>query len=65
MDNTIDQPGVAGSVRPAAKPAYEAPKVMAVGSFAADTLGDVSIGQSDDSDAGQYYSPEFAPTSRS
>ncbi|WJV51731.1 lasso RiPP family leader peptide-containing protein [Streptomyces flavofungini] len=46
-------------------PAYEAPKVVAVGSFAADTLGDVSIGQSDDSDAGQYYTPEFAPTSRS
>ncbi|MFE0059945.1 lasso RiPP family leader peptide-containing protein [Streptomyces sp. NPDC059003] len=45
--------------------AYEAPKVVAVGSFAADTLGDVSIGQSDDSDAGQYYTPEFAPTPRS
>lgn len=46
-------------------PAYEAPKVMVVGSFAADTLGDVSVGQSDDSDAGQYYAPLFAPTSRS
>ncbi|GAA2064483.1 hypothetical protein GCM10009801_09130 [Streptomyces albiaxialis] len=34
---------------------YQAPAVTPVGSFATDTRGDVSVGQSDDSDAGQYY----------
>lgn len=38
-------------------PVYEPPAVTPVGSFGADTLGDVSVGQSDDSDAGQYYAP--------
>jgi hypothetical protein len=35
---------------------YEPPSLTAVGSFMADTLGTVSVGNSDDSDAGQYYS---------
>ncbi|MFC5724120.1 lasso RiPP family leader peptide-containing protein [Streptomyces gamaensis] len=51
-----------GDERETARPAYEAPKVTPVGTFAADTLGDVSVGQSDDSDAGQYYTPSVAPS---
>jgi hypothetical protein len=35
---------------------YEPPTVTRVGDFAADTHGSVSVGNSDDSDAGQYYS---------
>lgn len=34
---------------------YEAPAITKVGDFAADTHGSVSVGSSDDSDAGQYY----------
>jgi hypothetical protein len=34
---------------------YEPPSIIKVGDFAADTHGSVSVGSSDDSDAGQYY----------
>lgn len=34
---------------------YEPPTIIKVGDFAADTHGSVSVGSSDDSDAGQYY----------
>ncbi|MEV0621713.1 lasso RiPP family leader peptide-containing protein [Nonomuraea sp. NPDC050404] len=34
---------------------YQPPQVIPVGSFAASTMGTVSTGNSDDSDAGQYY----------
>jgi hypothetical protein len=34
---------------------YEPPSIIGVGDFAADTHGSVSVGNSDDSDAGQYY----------
>jgi hypothetical protein len=37
---------------------YEPPTVTLVGSFAADTMGSYSVGQSDDGDAGAYYSPK-------
>ena len=36
---------------------YEPPSLVKVGDFASDTHGSVSVGSSDDSDAGQYYTP--------
>lgn len=48
-------PSAAPGEPPAQK--YVAPAVTKVGTFSDDTLGDVSVGQSDDSDAGQYYAP--------
>lgn len=38
-------------------PAYQPPSIIRVGEFTADTHGSVSVGNSDDSDAGQYYAP--------
>ncbi|RJL24004.1 lasso RiPP family leader peptide-containing protein [Bailinhaonella thermotolerans] len=35
---------------------YVPPAVEKVGDFATDTMGSYSVGSSDDSDAGQYYS---------
>ncbi|MBO2464981.1 hypothetical protein [Actinomadura violacea] len=55
----VDAPETAatGTTVGAGGPAYQPPSVTRVGEFGADTHGSVSVGNSDDSDAGQYYTP--------
>jgi hypothetical protein len=54
-ESTVPKPTVPESA--GTGDAYQAPSVTRVGDFAADTHGSVSVGNSDDSDAGQYYAP--------